>query len=259
MTSIRSLAFKSPSHENTTQNYNLIAPISYSFAVIIPVYAMKAAPAKQLDATALEDLGRATLRIVHDLKNQLNGLKLYATFLRKRLDHDDQRPEERETIEKLVAGLDRAARDLTALVRCAQPLNLRKQPDTDLRTIISAAAHDSAQRVTGALSGSLLGHIGETPLVGSFDPQALAEAFSALAREASAGTHSTDEQVSLHAERVATEVSAKAVVEWRGLTSQNAGAQSGVHAAFAKRVIEAHGGALEFDHDTIRVTLPLSE
>jgi len=33
---------------------------------------------------SLEDLGRATLQIVHDLKNQLNGLKLYATFLRKR-------------------------------------------------------------------------------------------------------------------------------------------------------------------------------
>ena len=50
---------------------------------------MEFAPAKQLDAKALEDLGRATLRIVHDLKNQLNGLKLYATYLRKRLDRDE--------------------------------------------------------------------------------------------------------------------------------------------------------------------------
>jgi hypothetical protein len=66
---------------------------------------MEFAPAKQLDPKALEDLGRATLRIVHDLKNQLNGLKLYATYLRKRLDRDENATTERETVEKLVAGL----------------------------------------------------------------------------------------------------------------------------------------------------------
>jgi len=66
------------------------------------------------EANALEDLGRATLRIVHDLKNQLNGLKLYATFLRKRLERDESLAEERETVAKLIAGLDRAARDTSA-------------------------------------------------------------------------------------------------------------------------------------------------
>ena len=38
------------------------------------------------DKSTLQDLGRASIQIVHDLKNQLNGLKLYATFLRKRLE-----------------------------------------------------------------------------------------------------------------------------------------------------------------------------
>jgi hypothetical protein len=37
------------------------------------------------DIDKLQDLGRASIQIVHDLKNQLNGLKLYATFLRKLL------------------------------------------------------------------------------------------------------------------------------------------------------------------------------
>src|SRR5688500_11779106 len=138
---------------------------------------MKAASAMQLDPAALEDLGRATLRIVHDLKNQLNGLKLYATFLRKRLERDEHSPEERETIVKLVAGLDSAARDLTALVRYAQPQDLRQQSGVDLRSVINAAATDPAHRVSGALSGSLLREIGDTPLLGVFDPQALAEAF----------------------------------------------------------------------------------
>lgn len=219
---------------------------------------MKAASAMQLDAAALEDLGRATLRIVHDLKNQLNGLKLYATFLRKRLERDEHSQEELETVEKLVAGLDRAAKDLTALVRYGQPLELRQQSGVDVRSVIQAAAHDPAQRVTGALSGSLLGDNDAGPLVGSFDPLALAEAFSSLAREACAVRSASESIVTLHAERSAGEGPAKAVVEWCGLTLRD-GAQPGIHAQFAKRVIEAHGGVVEFNHDKIRVTLPLSE
>ena len=95
---------------------------------------MMPAPARDIDATAFEKLGRATLQIVHDLKNQLNGLKLYATFLRKRLERDDQAIEERETLLKLIAGLDRAAKEMTALVRYARPVDLRPRPSTDLRS-----------------------------------------------------------------------------------------------------------------------------
>ena len=220
---------------------------------------MKAASAMQSDPAALEDLGRATLRIVHDLKNQLNGLKLYATFLRKRLERDEHSQEERETIAKLVAGLDRAAKDLTALVRYAQPQDLRQQSGVDLRSVIQAAAHDPAQRVTGALSGSLLGDICDGPLVGVFDPHMLADAFSSLAREAFAGrSASADSPVTLHAERSASEGLAKAVIEWRGLTLRE-DLEPGIHAQFAKRAIEAHGGVVEFDRDKIRVKLPLSE
>lgn len=217
---------------------------------------MKTASAKQLDAAALEDLGLATLRIVHDLKNQLNGLKLYATFLRKRLERDDHGPEERETVEKLVAGLDRAARDLSALVRYAHPTELRLQPDTDLRQVIKAAAHDPTRRVTGALSGSLIPETESEPLIGTFDPQALAEAFSALAREASAVTPAGG--LSLNARKDAENGSAKAIIEWRGLRFRP-DAQPGIHANFARRIIDAHGGGIEYDPETIRVTLPLSQ
>ncbi|HVS21615.1 MAG TPA: hypothetical protein VHD88_07190 [Pyrinomonadaceae bacterium] len=69
---------------------------------------MKPTTAKDTEPSALEDLGRATLQIVHDLKNRLNGIKLYATFLRKRLEREDRSPEERETLGKVITGLDRA-------------------------------------------------------------------------------------------------------------------------------------------------------
>ena len=51
---------------------------------------MKPLLSETQDSDSLQTLGRASLQIIHDLKNQLNGLKLYATFLRKRLDAADK-------------------------------------------------------------------------------------------------------------------------------------------------------------------------
>jgi nitrogen fixation/metabolism regulation signal transduction histidine kinase len=217
---------------------------------------METAPAKQLDAKALEDLGRATLRIVHDLKNQLNGLKLYATYLRKRLDRDENASTERETVEKLVAGLDHAAKEMAALVRYAQPLDLRRQPKSDLRAIAHSAVNDPAYRVSGPLIAAA-DLENQDKLTGAFDPHALGEAFSALTREALA-RRAGDATVTLRIERVPNQRLPLAQVEWTGL-ARNASASPGIHAAFAKRIIEAHGGVIEFDNDAIRVKLPLSD
>ena len=133
---------------------------------------MTPAPAKTTDNNALEDLGRATLQIVHDLKNQLNGLKLYATFLRKRLDREERSPEERDTLVKLIAGLDRAARDLTALVRFSQPVELHRQPHTDLRDLISGVIKDLPKKL--GTNAPLACEIESAPLAGEFDPAVVA-------------------------------------------------------------------------------------
>ena len=136
------------SHGNTTQKGEVIEFNSYTSlpGILYRYSTMKPALAKTTENNALEDLGRATLQIVHDLKNQLNGLKLYATFLRKRLERDERSPEERETLAKLIAGLDRAARDMTALVRYSRPIELRRQARADLRNLISGAIREVASR-----------------------------------------------------------------------------------------------------------------
>ena len=85
---------------------------------------MKPLLSESEDNEALRTLGRASVQIVHDLKNQLNGLKLYATFLRKRLEKSERPLDELETIVKLIAGLDRAAADLGMIVEYGQPLFL---------------------------------------------------------------------------------------------------------------------------------------
>lgn len=225
---------------------------------------MKPVLAKTMDNSALEDLGRATLQIVHDLKNQLNGLKLYATFLRKRVEREERSAEERETLVKLIAGLDRAARDMTALVRYAQPVELHRQPRVDLGHLISGVVKKVAARP--GINAPVTCEI-ESPLPGEFDAALLSEALQALTEEAVNSISARDGgEISLHAHRESTDESASAIIEWQGVKpggrnhSLNPATSYGtVYSAQAARIIEAHGGRLEGDADTIRAWLPLSK
>src|ERR1041384_482822 len=99
---------------------------------------MKPILSETQDAEALQELGRASVQIVHDLKNQINGLKLYATFLRKRLEKTEGRTDELDTVGKLIAGLERAAADMNMLVHYGRPLELRRVPYVDLRRVLVA-------------------------------------------------------------------------------------------------------------------------
>ena len=224
---------------------------------------MKPAPARTPDSAELEKLGRATLEIVHDLKNQLNGLKLYATFLRKRLEREDQPVEERETLGKLIGGLDRAAKDLTALVRYARPLDLRIKPHTDLRRIIANVIADAAERETGGLpQTTIAAQIEGDAFYGDFDPVALNDAIKAITDGARATLSSKDPRTLSISMRAASN---EAVIEWRG---GNFSARSGllagpngcgsIYANLATKIIEAHGGTVAVDKDMIYVWLPLS-
>ena len=220
------------------------------------------------DNNSLESIGRATLQIVHDLKNQLNGLKLYATYLRKRLERDDQIPEERETLGKLIAGLDRAAKDMTALVRYAQPITLRKQPRVDLTRTVAAVASQMSARDTGALPHLKISpDMDAAPLLGEFDGIALAEALEAITYDISAALKSKEAAaVSIRVRREKNGETAEALIEWPGaarLPRQNSFANSigcgTVHSAVGARIIEAHGGRVKCEGDFIRAWLPLTE
>src|ERR671921_463889 len=116
------------------------------------------------DAETLRDLGSASVQIVHDLKNQLNGLKLYATFLRKRMEKAERPADEQETLAKLISGLERAASDMNVLVRFGRALELRRQPGTDLARLLQDSAEGAQVEADGG------------PFEGDFDPVLLAEA-----------------------------------------------------------------------------------
>ncbi|HEX8180346.1 MAG TPA: hypothetical protein VF525_12440 [Pyrinomonadaceae bacterium] len=203
------------------------------------------------DVEALQELGRAATQIIHDLKNQLNGLKLYATFLRKRLEKTEGRADELETVNKLLAGLEHAAADMNALVRYGRPVELRRAPHVDLRRVLTAAlarepdATDCDQ------------------CTGEFDQAALKEALQQI-NTALAATKRDAAQPVVHLRQEAHEGTRSGVIEWRGgqLTDDDpfnsfAGSH-GLHLALAAKLIRAHGGTIEHDAGAVRVRLPLA-
>ncbi|HEX7176956.1 MAG TPA: hypothetical protein VF240_16970 [Pyrinomonadaceae bacterium] len=209
------------------------------------------------DEESLRDLGSASVQVVHDLKNQLNGLKLYATFLRKRLEKGERPADELETVGKLIAGLERAANDMNALVRLGRPLDLHRQPHTDLSRILSAASEgQKVETEAGAYEGE-------------FDPAALTEALKGVGEGARVMLEQSRQTgaLAIHLRREDTEGAPLAVIEWRGAARREEGGAdafksfagpAGMRLALAARVIRAHGGEVAHEADILRARLPLS-
>ena len=201
------------------------------------------------DEETLRDLGSASAQVVHDLKNQLNGLKLYATFLRKRLEKAERPADELETLDKLLAGLERAAADMNVLVRLGRPLELRRQPRADLRQLLARAIGEgNFEAGPGAFEGE-------------FDAAALGEALKGIGE----GLEADAPRVALRRDEAGG--AAAAVVEWCGVRPTAEGAadifksfagQKGLRLALAARVIRAHGGEVAHQGDVVRARLPLN-
>src|SRR5258705_890994 len=103
---------------------------------------MKPLMSRTEDSGTLQDLGRASIQIVHDLKNQLNGLKLYATFLRKRLEKSERPEDEQETVSKLISGRDRAANYLSTIVQDGREREAKSHPAFDVEKNMRASHSD---------------------------------------------------------------------------------------------------------------------
>ncbi len=217
------------------------------------------------DSNSLQTLGRASLQIVHDLKNQLNGLKLYATFLRKRMEKGTPPPDEVETVNKLIAGLDRAAADLSTLMDYGRPVELRKQSQIDLQKIMRgvAATFTEPTRATGALTGALVIEGDQSPLIGEFDPAALTEAFKSISIGALKLSKRAEESGVLRVS-LKDEAQQSVLIEWHDVNGvdhdpfQSFAGSVEIRMSLAAKIIEAHGGAATQQDTTLRVSLPLT-
>lgn len=218
------------------------------------------------DSNSLQTLGRASLQIVHDLKNQLNGLKLYATFLRKRMEKGDPTSEEVETVRKLIAGLDRAAADLSTLMDYGRPVELRRQSHVDLQKLMRgvAASFSEPTRATGALAGVLMIEGEQSPFVGDFDPAALTEALKSISIGALKLSKRSEDEKRIQRVTLKAQVPNSVLIEWHDVNGTDhdpfrsfAGSVE-IRMSVAAKIIEAHGGAATQQGNTLRVTLPLT-
>jgi nitrogen fixation/metabolism regulation signal transduction histidine kinase len=221
---------------------------------------MKPLLSRTEDGDTLRDLGRASIQIVHDLKNQLNGLKLYATFLRKRLEKSDRPDDEQETVGKLISGLERAANDLSTIVQYGRPIELKKQPGLDVQKVLRSIC-SSLTETNCAISFSSE----PEPLTGEFDPTMLADALKWISVGATKlqQDKTAHRQISVTIKRSTKETAA--IVEWSGLNDLDHDpfrsfiGSDEIRMSLAARIVEAHGGSTEQKNNRLVVNLPLSE
>jgi signal transduction histidine kinase len=215
---------------------------------------MKTAMSKPEETERLQDLGRASMQIVHDLKNQLNGLKLYATFLRRRIEKSERPEDEQETIGKLIGGLDRAAEDLSAIVRYAQPVELKKQPGFEIDKVL--------RTICTNFDSQIVWDEGSDVVQGNFDHFKLTDALKWLCAGALKHRQNENEAGQITVSTKVTD-SGQAVVEWSGLRQLDhdpfrsfAGSDE-VKLALAAKIIEAHGGSAKFIDGKFVIELPI--
>jgi len=217
---------------------------------------MKTAMSRPEDNERLQDLGRASMQIVHDLKNQLNGLKLYATFLRRRIEKNERPGDEQETIGKLIGGLDRAAEDLSMIVRYGQPVELKKQTGVELDKVLRGVCASLSEG-----GSSIVIKNGSDGIQGNLDLFKLTDAFKWLCNGALKHRQNQD-----GAEVLVTAGTDgdQAVIEWSGLRQLDhdpfrsfAGSDE-IKLALGAKIIEAHGGSAKFIDGKFVVVIPLA-
>lgn len=220
---------------------------------------MKPLSTRTADGSTLQELGRASVQIVHDLKNQLNGLKLYATFLRKRLEKSERPEDEQQTIMKLIVGLDRAANDLSTIVQYGRQIELKKQAGFDIQKVMRSVCSQIADN-----TALVVCEPDEDPLLGDIDPSKLSDAFSWISTVALKHRVNGDENGPINVVVTRnTENAQQALVEWSGLAPidhdpfRSFIGSDEIRMSMAAKIVEAHGGTAEYKDNKLKVILPL--
>jgi len=89
------------------------------------------------DALLIET-GRMASRLIHDFKNQIGGMKLYASYLKKRFSGHPELAEGVEIAEKIIQGLNEMAEQSGLVSKLTRPIELRWQT-ADLEACLEMA------------------------------------------------------------------------------------------------------------------------
>ena len=204
-----------------------------------------------VDATLLAQIGRLTARLIHDFRNQMGGLKLYASYLKKRLASAE--PEVAEITEKIIEGLNTMAEHATLISRLSKPVELHCET-ADLTALIEQLIKQQQPRAA-TRKLQFVSTLPDESCEASFDQQQLPAALTPLlTRAIEVSPPETIVTVNLQRSEagcVLSVIDAGAV-----LTAAQYGAffdfltherlnKTALELAHAKQIIEAHGGTVQ--------------
>ena len=197
-----------------------------------------------VDYTAL---GQAAAKLVHDFKNQLGGLKLYASFLKTRLAHD---PESADIVGKILQGLDGMAENATLVSQFSRPVELRctsgnwgAMVNKVLRNLAPQAAERQVQ-----LTADYAITLPDVP----FDEQQLEFALAAVVKRAVAVApaqttvrivlEQQDQTITFSVSDAGEPLSEQAREQFFHWMTQERLQKTALELAHAARIVAAHGG-----------------
>lgn len=186
-------------------------------------------------------------RLVHDFKNQLSGLKLYAAYLKKRFA--DQ-PEGVEIAEKIIHSLNEMAENAALVSRLMRPLELRCEKGNLAALVKQIVAELQAQAAPRSISVQT--ELDDELPALSFDKQQLRAAlFTIIGRALAVTGEGGQVRLTLHAADAAAQLAITDQGEPLGeeqreslfemLTNERLN-KAQLELALARRTIELHDG-----------------
>jgi len=207
------------------------------------------------EQAVLAEVGRATARLIHDFKNQLGGLKLYAAYLKKRFAAHPDLTEGLEIVDKITQSINEMTENANLIGKLTRPIELVLL-ETDFRSLVKQVVDQHKQRIAER------GLNVETNLVEDstalqrvkLDSQQMLQAVDALvSRAVDASRENGRMQVNLQngdgeARLSIVNESEPLSAEQHESLFQIAGSErmnkTSLNLALARRIIEAHGGQL---------------
>ena len=218
-----------------------------------PLIAVELNPvsASAREQEALLEVGRATNRLIHDFKNQMSGLKLYAAYLKKRFAGREDLAEGLEIADKIVQSLNEMTENSALIGKLTRPVEVRLLKE-DLPTLVqqviqSLSSQTAARRVEIVSSGDAV----YLPL----DSQQMQSALKSLLTQAvdaspEGGTVTTAWRLDGNQALLSISDDGETPSEQQRqrffdfLTNERLNKTS-LGLALARRIIEAHGGTVE--------------